>query len=122
MSVSPLRSSLHLLLAARTVSRFGSAIAPVALTVAVLDHGGIAGDLGVILAVRVVVQIAFLLLGGVVADRVRRQRVMLWAELASGCAQLASAAVVSTSGASVVALAALQATGGAADAFFMPAS
>jgi hypothetical protein len=52
-SLRPLRSAgFRYFLAARTVSLFGNAMAPVAIAFAVLQIGGSAGDLGLVLAAR----------------------------------------------------------------------
>jgi len=62
---------------AQTVNLLGSAIAPIALAFAVLGQpGGSATDLGLILAARALGQVAFLLSGGVLADRMPRLRLM----------------------------------------------
>jgi hypothetical protein len=60
-----------------STSLLGSAMAAVALTFAVLDSGGGPADLGYVLAADVVPQVAVMLGGGVLADRVGRRPVML---------------------------------------------
>ena len=65
------------LVAARTVAVLGNIIAPVALAFAVLDLTGSPAALGLVLATRSVPQVAFMLAGGVVADRWSRRRVFL---------------------------------------------
>jgi hypothetical protein len=60
-----------------STSLLGSAMASVALTFAVLDTGGGPADLGYVLAADVVPQVAVMLSGGVLADRVGRRPVML---------------------------------------------
>jgi MFS family permease len=62
-----------------------------------------------------------MLLGGVFADRVSRQRVMVMAELTAGVVQAISAALLIAGVASLWELALLQAAGGAAAAFLLPA-
>ncbi|MEV5329117.1 MFS transporter [Nonomuraea fastidiosa] len=81
-----------LLLSARTISMLGSAFAPVALAFGVLNlPGATASTLSVVLAAQSVPLIAFMLVGGVIADRMPRQRVMMAGELlmAAGYAGLA---------------------------------
>jgi MFS family permease len=71
------RREFRLLFLARTTSFFGGAIAPIAIAFAVLDLTGSATDLGLVLAARMVPQVVFMLVGGVWADRLPRNRVML---------------------------------------------
>jgi MFS family permease len=122
-SPAPLRQrEFRLLFAGRTISLVGSAIAPVALAFAVLDLTGSKTDLGVILACREVPLILFLLVGGIWADRLPRNRVMVGANVASALAQGGTAALLITGNAEVWHLAALAAVNGSASAFFFPAS
>jgi MFS family permease len=111
-----------LLFLARTVSLFGSAIAPIALAFAVLRLTGSASDLGFVLAARMVPQILFLLVGGIWADRLPRHLVMVASDIASGLTQVATAALLLTGSAAVWQVAVLQAVNGGAFAFFLPAS
>ena len=63
-----------------TTSSIGDAVVQIALVFAILHVGGTASDIGVIAAVSTVARIAFVLAGGVWADRLRRQYVMLTAD------------------------------------------
>ena len=122
-SSAPLRErEFRLLFAGRTVSLVGGAIAPVALAFAVLDLTGSKTDLGLILAAREIPLIVFLLVGGIWADRLPRNRVMVGANIVSGLAQAVTATLLITGNAEVWHLAALAAVNGAASAFFFPAS
>jgi MFS family permease len=122
-STAPLRErEFRLLFAGRTISLVGSAIAPVALAFAVLDLTGSKTDLGVILACREIPLVVFLLVGGIWADRLPRNRVMMGANGFSAIAQGTAAALLITGNAEVWHLAALAALNGAASAFFFPAS
>jgi MFS family permease len=119
----PLRNrDFRFLFLGRTVTVFGGSIAAVALAFAVLDIGGSATSLGVVLAARSVPQVFFILVGGVVADRLPRHRVMVASDLLSGAAQATTAALVITGAAEIWHLVALQAAGGTAIAFFFPAA
>ncbi|MGW6913300.1 MFS transporter [Kitasatospora sp. NPDC054939] len=112
-----------LLFSARSVSLLGDAIAPVALAFAVLGMpDGSGSTLGFVAAARVAAQVAFLLYGGVLADRLPRHRVMIAAELIAGLAQGAIAVLVLSGSAATAALIALSLIGGAASALFTPAS
>lgn len=114
--------SFRTLFVARTVSVAGSAVAPVAIAFAVLGSPGLgAGDLGVVLAARAAGQVAFLLYGGVLADRLSRGRLMLATELLAGVAQGGLAAAVLSGHPPVPLMAALAAVGGAAAGVFLPA-
>jgi MFS family permease len=88
----------------------------------VLDITGSATDLGLVLAAGMVPQIVFFLFGGVIADRLPRNRVMVGADLVSGVAQLGAAALVLSGDAAIWHLAALNALRGGASAFFFPAA
>ena len=122
-SAAPLRErEFRLLFAGRTISLVGSAIAPVALAFAVLDLTGSKTDLGLILACREIPLIVFLLVGGIWADRLPRNQVMVGANVASALAQGGTAALLITGNAEIWHLAALAALNGGASAFFFPAS
>jgi MFS family permease len=116
------RREFRLLFLARTISFFGGAIAPVAIAFAVLDLTDSATDLGLVLAARMVPQIVFMLVGGVWADRLPRNLVMVVSDVVTGTAQAATAILVLTGSAELWHLIALQAIGGTAFAFFFPAS
>ena len=121
-SAAPLRErEFRLLFAGRTVSLLGNAIAPVALAFAVLDLTGSKTDLGLILAAREIPLVVFLLAGGVWADRLPRNRVMVGANV-SGLSQATVAALLIVGEAEIWQLAALAAVNGGASAFYFPAS
>ncbi len=111
-----------MLFAGKAVSSFGDRLVPVALAFAVLDLTGSVTDLGVVLAAQTVPLVCFVLLGGVWADRLPRQRVMLASDLVRALAQGVSAMLVLSGRVHVWELAALQALYGTAEAFFGPAS
>ena len=122
-SLAPLgEREFRLLFAGRTVSLLGSAIAPVALAFAVLDLTGSKTDLGLVLAARQIPLIVFILVGGIWADRLPRNRVMVGADIVSGLTQAAVATLLLTGSAEIWHLAALAALNGASTAFFFPAS
>jgi MFS family permease len=122
-NTAPLRErEFRLLFAGRTISLVGSAIAPVALAFAVLDLTGSKTDLGLILACREIPLILFLLAGGIWADRLPRNRVMVGANVFSALSQATTATLLITGNAEIWHLAALAAVNGSASAFFFPAS
>jgi MFS family permease len=120
-ALAPLRHRpFRLLFAGRLASLAGSAVAPIALAFAVLEIGGSPTDLGIVLAVGAVPQIALFLFGGVVADRLPRNFVMVGSDVVSAAAQSVVAVLVLTGEAEVWHLAALNGVRGAATAFFFP--
>ena len=75
------------LLAARTISMLGMAFAPVALAFSILAlPGADAGTLSIVLAAQTIPLVAFMLVGGVVADRYPRSLVLLWGQLLAASA------------------------------------
>ena len=111
----------RLLFTGQLISLLGDAFTSVALAFAVLSIGS-ASDLGYVFAARSVPLVAFLLVGGVFADRLPRRLVMLTADVVRFGTQGATAALILTHHAQVWELAALQALAGTATAFFNPAS
>ena len=65
--------NFRLLFFARTISFFGTNLAPIAVAFAVLDLTGSATDVGIAFACWTLAQISTLLVGGVVADRLPRR-------------------------------------------------
>ena len=114
--------NFRLLFAARTISFFGSNLVPIAVAFAVLEMTGSATDVGIAFASRTLAQIATLLAGGVVADRLPRRHVMIGSEAASMVVQLVLGVLLVTGHATIGSLFVLQALAGAAFAFFTPAS
>lgn len=110
------------LLSARTIATLGNFIAPVAVAFAVLDLTGSAASLGLVLAARSVPQVLFMLVGGVVADRFSRRRVVIVAALVSALTQALAAAAVLTSTATIGLLVVIEAVNGSAAAFIFPAA
>ena len=100
----------------------GSAIAPVAIAFAVLDLTGSVAALGLVLAARSIPEVVFMLVGGVIADRFDRARIVVAANVLAGAAQGVAATLLLTETASVPALAALEAINGTASAIVFPAA
>jgi MFS family permease len=104
------------------VSLLGDAVTPFALAWAVLDLTGSARDLGFVIAAKTAPLVIFLLVGGVVADRLPRRGVMLTADVARMAVQAATAALLLSHTARIWELIVLQALAGTGTAFFNPAS
>jgi MFS family permease len=121
--VSVLRHrDFSLLYAGQAVSLLGDRLVMVATPFAVLalPDGGAAG-VGIVLGASALGFALFVLVGGVVADRLPRQLTMLASDIARAVLQGLSAALLLTGNASVPRLAVLQLLYGAAEAFFRPA-
>jgi len=110
------------LLAARTTAIVGNAVAPIALAFAVLDLTGSAADLGVVVAARSLANVGMLLFGGVIADRLPRNVVLVGASLAAAATQGLVATLVLTGTAAVWSLALLGVVNGAVAAVSLPAA
>jgi MFS family permease len=107
----------------RSISLLGSAFAPVALAFAVIDElDGTPSQLGLVLAAIWVPQVIFILVGGVWADRLPRNLVMVGTDLLMAGTQGAVALLLLTGSARIWHLVALQVVRGIASAFFFPAS
>jgi MFS family permease len=109
------------LFAGMSLSAFGDRVTFVALPFAVLSIGGGAGEVGIVAAAASVPFIVFTIIGGVVADRVRRHRLMLLTDLVRLVTQAIAATLLISGHAEVWHLAVLFAIFGTADAFFSPA-
>ncbi len=113
--------NFRLLFGARAASLLGTAMAPVGLSFAVLAATGSPTDLGLVLAARILPFMVFLLIGGVIADRLPRQRVMVASDAGAAVTQLATGVLVIAGSHSLVWLLVLQFASGSANAFFFPA-
>ncbi|MFB7597129.1 MFS transporter [Streptomyces sp. NPDC056160] len=111
-----------LLTAAAVVSGLGSSGALVAGAFAVLAVGGSATDVGLVAAARTVPLVVFVLIGGALADRLPRHRVMVAANALNCVSQGLFAVLVLTGTARVWQMALLAALGGTGQAFFSPAA
>ena len=114
--------NVRLLFAARTISFFGTNIAPIAVAFAVLGLSNSATDVGLAFAAWTLAQVSTLLVGGVVADRLPRRLVMIASDSASFCVRATMGILLVSGHAEVWELVVLQALGGAAVAFHSPAT
>jgi MFS family permease len=103
------------------VSVFGDFINTVALPFQVLALGGGPLELGIYGAVTSAASIVFVLLGGAIADRIPRRRIILASDLASGGVIGAVALLSATGGLRLEHLYVASAVIGAARSFFVPA-
>ena len=107
--------------AARTVSTAGTAMAPVALAFAVLHLTDSAGALAQVLTARTAAMVLFLLVGGVVSDRMSRTTVLQLAHALTAITQGTAAALVISGHADLWMITGIEAVNGAASAFTFPA-
>ncbi|MGW6487850.1 MFS transporter [Streptomyces sp. NPDC055056] len=128
MTVSPGTSTVWrdrrfvLLASARVVSVLGNGFARVALAFAVLALPGASpGRLSLVLACQALPQLAFILMGGVIADRMSRARLMVLADALGAGAYAGLAAMVLTGHAPLTAMCLLAVAAGTASALFAPA-
>jgi MFS family permease len=111
-----------LLTAAAIATNLGSQGALIASAFAVLQSGGDAGDVGLVAAARTIPLVLFLLVGGALADRLPRHRVMVAANTLNCLSQAAFAVLVLTGDPQVWQMMLLTGLGGTGQAFFSPAS
>ncbi len=112
----------RLLWTGQAISAAGDGLVPVAMAFAVLRIGGSASQLGLVLAAGVVSRVGFLLVGGVWADRLPRQLVMLASDLVRAAQQFVVGLLLVAGTARVWHLVVGAVVFGIASAFFMPAT
>ncbi|HEU4976418.1 MAG TPA: MFS transporter [Baekduia sp.] len=111
----------RLLFLGQALSVVGDRMTQVVLPFAVLSIGGSVTDVGIVAAAGVAPFILLSLVGGVIADRIDRRRILIASDVVRLAAQAAAGALLVAGVAEVWHLAALTAVFGAADAFFSPA-
>jgi len=102
------------LFVARFVAAFGSAMAPVAMAFGVLELTGSATAMGIVIASQSAASALLQLVGGALADRISRQRMMVTADALGMISQGLIAFLLITGQANVAVLAALMAVTGVA--------
>ena len=96
MSRSGIREGLQLLkrrdfaklFVAYFISYSGTAMAPIAMAFGVLELTGSTRDSAFVIAAPIVAQIVLILIGGAIADRTSRQRMLVLADTLAMCSQL----------------------------------
>lgn len=112
----------RLLVAGTATSALGNAITPVALAFAVLDLGGSATELGLVVAAFALAEVVTALFGGVLGDRVPRKLMMEGSAAASALTQLAMAVALVGGWATIPMLGVLGALNGCVAALSQPSS
>lgn len=103
------------------MSAVGDQMIIIVIALFVVDQTGSARDLGIVLAAQTAPLVLLILIGGVWADRLPRQRIMIASDLARFVVQATVAALVFAGDVPIWLLATLAACFGAAEAFFRPA-
>jgi MFS family permease len=111
----------RLLFSGTAVSTLGDAVADIALVFAVLEVSDSAAALGAVLAARSGMEVAGMLFGGVISDRLPRNLVLAGACTVQGVAQAATAVLVLGDTSSITAILLLQALYGAGSSVVWPA-
>jgi MFS family permease len=114
-------SDFRLLATGQTLSWVGNGFQTVALAVAVVKAGGGAGDLGLVMASSVVAMLVCSLFGGVWADRLQPQRVMVGSDLVRLAGAVTLAVMFLGQGYHLGLLCAVAAISSGAGSFFSPA-
>jgi MFS family permease len=107
---------------AQSASVIGDCIVIVALALFVIELTGDATDLGLVFAAASLPLVAFLLIGGVWADRLPRHRVMVVTDLVRFALHALLAALIFAKVVHIWELVAIEALFGTAEAFFRPAA
>ncbi|WP_030765328.1 MFS transporter [Streptomyces sp. NRRL F-2664] len=121
--LDPLRQrNFRCLAGGRMATYFANAMAPIVLSFAVLDLTGSLIDLGIVVGARSVANVALLLFGGVIADRLPRRLVLQGSSVAAGLAQAVIAASVLFGFASIPVLVVISVVNGMVSAVSLPAA
>ena len=112
----------RLLWLAQSTSVIGDRIVTVALALFVIDLTGNATDLGLVLSAHALPMVAFLLIGGVWADRLPRHRVMVATDLARFALHALLAVLIFTDTVHIWQIVVIEMLFGTAEAFFRPAA
>lgn len=120
--LAPLRHrDFRLLWAGQTVSGLGDHARAIALPFQALALGASPLQLGLTIAIETGTSVALLLLGGAIADRVSRRRLIIASDLAGGCVVAVVALLSASARLGIEHLYVAAAALGAADAFLAPA-
>jgi MFS family permease len=111
----------RLLFLGQALSVVGDRMTQVVLPFAVLSIGGSVADVGIVAAAGFLPFIVLGLIGGVVADRIERKRILIASDVVRLATQAVAGILLVSGHAEVWHLAALTALFGAADSFFSPA-
>ena len=105
----------------QTLSTIGDRLVAVALALFVVQETGSAADLAIVLAAYSTPFVLFVLIGGVWADRLPRQRIMIATDLARFALHALLATLILTGDVEIWTVAVIEALVGTCEAFFQPA-
>jgi MFS family permease len=114
--------SFRLLLAARSVDVFGTALAPLSLGFAILDLGGGASEIGLVVGGRSSGILASVIMGGVLADRYSRSVVLVYSNMLAAISQALIVVLMVTGRLNIPVLFLLALMNGASDGVSLPAA
>jgi MFS family permease len=103
------------------LSTIGDRLVTVALALFVVERTGSAGDLAIVLAAYSLPLVGLVLIGGVWADRLPRQRIMIATDLVRAALHALLATLILTGAVEIWMVAAIEALMGTCEAFFRPA-
>ncbi len=109
------------LFAGQAASVIGDRVVLVALALFITQRTGSPTDLGLVLAAQSLPFVALVLIGGVWADRLPRQRIMIAADLTRAALHAALAVLILVGSVRIWQIVVIEALYGAAQAFFQPA-
>ncbi|PNE14918.1 MFS transporter [Amycolatopsis sp. BJA-103] len=113
-------ATIRRLLVGRSLSLLGTAMIPTALILAIIEATDSGTAVGVVLACELIPQLLLLPIGGVIADRLRPQRLAFAADVVRGLVQLAIGVELLLGSMQILHLAILSAIAGAAIAIGTP--
>jgi DHA3 family tetracycline resistance protein-like MFS transporter len=120
--LAPLRHrDFRLLLTGQTVSSFGNSISNIAVPFQLLALGASPLQLGIAVALETATSVAFLLLGGAIADRIQRRTLILASDAVGGVVVAILAALSATGTLRIEHVYVAAVALGAVDAFLSPA-
>ena len=122
VSASLRHRDFRLLVTGTATSALGNAITPVALAFAVLDLGGSATELGLVVAAFALAEVVTTLFGGVLGDRLPRKLMMEGSAAASAVTQLVMAVTLIGGWATIPLLGVVGALNGCVSALSQPSS
>ena len=114
-------SDFRHLFAGQAASVVGDRVVLVALALFITERTGSPTDLGLVLAAQSLPFVALVLLGGVWADRLSRQRIMIAADLVRAALHATLAVLILVGAVRIWQIIVIEALYGAAQAFFQPA-
>lgn len=115
------RPNVAKMFVAYLITYTGSAMAPIAMAFGVLDLTGSTSDASIVIAAPTLASIFVLLIGGAIADRTSRHKIIYLADTLSMCAQLCMAALFLTGYATIPLLTLFMLLNGISIAFHVPA-